>query len=71
MTEPWPLFRRIFLDLYEVPPRQGPGNRARAERPLAMCAELPPSPKIIDPGCGARARTFRLPVWNFFRAHGA
>ncbi|MHC4923191.1 MAG: SAM-dependent methyltransferase [Planctomycetota bacterium] len=50
----------IFFELYESLPRQGPGNRASAERALALCAGLPPSPTVVDLGCGSGAQTLHL-----------
>ena len=34
MNEPAPLFWEVFFDVYEALPRQGPGNRACAEKAL-------------------------------------
>lgn len=51
----WP----IFFEVYEALPRQGPGDRASAERALSLCA-LPPSPRVLDLGCGVGAQTLYL-----------
>ena len=53
-------FRSIFFKLYESLPRQGPGNRACAAEALALCRNLPPSPAVIDLGCGAGGQTLHL-----------
>lgn len=60
MNEPPPRFWPIFFELFESLPRQGPGNRACAARVLALCNGLPPSPAVIDLGCGAGGQTLHL-----------
>lgn len=52
----WP----VFFELYESLPRQGPGNRTCAARALALCAELPPAPAVLDLGCGVGGQTLHL-----------
>lgn len=52
----WPL----FFELFESLPRQGPGNRACAARALALCGGLPPSPSVLDLGCGTGGQTLLL-----------
>lgn len=52
----WPL----FFELFESLPRQGPGNRACAARALALCGGLPPSPSVVDLGCGTGGQTLLL-----------
>lgn len=51
---------QVFLEVYEALPRQGPGSRACAERALALCSDLPPSPAVLDLGCGVGGQTFHL-----------
>ncbi len=51
---------QIFLEVMEGLPRQGPGNRACAERALALCADLPEAPRILDLGCGAGGQTLHV-----------
>lgn len=60
MQQPGPRFWEVFFDVYENLPRQGPGNRASAERALLLCAGLPPEPDILDLGCGTGAQTLYL-----------
>lgn len=60
MSEPTPRFREIFFELYESLPRQGPGNRACAEKALGLCPDLPPAPAVLDLGCGAGGQTLHL-----------
>ncbi len=55
-----PGFWPIFFELYESLPRQGPGNRACAARALAICRELPPTPSVLDLGCGVGGQTLHL-----------
>ncbi len=60
MNESGGLFQKIFFELYESLPRQGPGNRESAERALKLCGALPPAPAILDLGCGVGAQTLYL-----------
>jgi len=60
MNEPNPRFREIFFEVYEALPRQGPGNYACAEKALGLCRRLPPSPAILDLGCGVGGQTLHL-----------
>ena len=53
-------FEELFLEVYEPLPRQGPGNRACAERALALCGGLPERPRVLDLGCGAGGQTLHL-----------
>jgi len=53
-------FQEMFLALFESLPRQGPGNRASTARALGLCGDLPPSPTILDLGCGGGAQTLHL-----------
>ncbi|HAE40573.1 MAG TPA: class I SAM-dependent methyltransferase [Candidatus Riflebacteria bacterium] len=60
MNEPGPGFWKIFFEVYENLPRQGPGNRACAGMALELCRELRESPKILDLGCGVGGQTLQL-----------
>lgn len=60
MEEPTPRFWELFFELYEGLPRQGPGSRACAVRALDLCQELPPSPAVLDLGCGVGGQTLHL-----------
>jgi SAM-dependent methyltransferase len=60
MSEPTPRFWEIFFEVYEPLPRQGPGNRACASRALSLCRHLPPTPTVLDLGCGSGAQTLHL-----------
>ena len=60
MNKPNPRFWKIFFEVYEPLPRQGPGNRDCAARALSLCRELPYSPVVLDLGCGAGGQTFDL-----------
>lgn len=60
MTEPSPRFWKLFFEVYEYLPRQGPGNRACAARAIGLCRDLPDFPAILDLGCGVGGQTFQL-----------
>jgi len=60
MSEPTPRFWQVFSEVFESLPRQGPGNRASTARALALCRALPPSPAVLDLGCGVGAQTIHL-----------
>ena len=60
MNESAPRFWEIFFEVYESLPRQGPGNRGCAVRALSLCFNLPPSPEILDMGCGVGGQTLLL-----------
>jgi len=53
-------FESLFFEVFEPLPRQGPGSRASARRALDLCKGLPPSPAVLDLGCGAGAQSFHL-----------
>jgi SAM-dependent methyltransferase len=60
MNEPPPRFWPIFFELYESLPRQGPGDRTCAVRAVAFCSDLPPTPDVLDLGCGVGGQTLHL-----------
>jgi SAM-dependent methyltransferase len=60
MQHETPRFRELFCEVFESLPRQGPGNWASAARALALCTELPDSPRILDLGCGVGEQTLQL-----------
>jgi SAM-dependent methyltransferase len=60
VDERLPRFWDIFFEVFETLPRQGPGNRACAERALSFCRELPPEPAVLDLGCGVGGQTLQL-----------
>lgn len=51
---------QLFFEVFESLPRQGPGSRACTARALALCRDVPPSPRVLDLGCGVGAQTFDL-----------
>jgi SAM-dependent methyltransferase len=53
-------FWKIFFEVYENLPRQGPGNRTCATRALALCHELRECPAVLDLGCGVGGQTLQL-----------
>jgi SAM-dependent methyltransferase len=60
MNEPASRFWEIAFAVYEALPRQGPGNFACARRALGLCEDLPPSPAVVDLGCGNGGQTLYL-----------
>ncbi len=60
MSVPEARFWEVFFEVYEALPRQGPGNRACAARALSLCRGLPPSPAVVDLGCGTGGQTLHL-----------
>jgi SAM-dependent methyltransferase len=60
MAEPLPRFAELFFEVFESLPRQGPGNRACAERALSFCRHLPKAPVVLDLGCGVGVQTLHL-----------
>ena len=60
MNQPSPRYWEIFFEVFESLPRQGPGNRACAERALDLCRDLPRSPAVLDLGCGVGGQTLHL-----------
>ena len=60
MNEPTLRYWEVFFEVYEALPRQGPGNRDCAARALGLCRELPPSPAVLDMGCGTGGQTIHL-----------
>ena len=60
MNESTSRFWQLFFEVFEALPRQGPGNRACAAKALALCRALPPSPEVIDLGCGVGGQTLHL-----------
>ncbi len=60
MNDAHPRFWKIFFEVYEALPRQGPGSRACAMEALSLCKGLPPSPAILDLGCGSGGQTLHL-----------
>ena len=55
-----PKQRQIFFEVHDDLPRQGPGNRACAERALKLAGDLPKSPRILDIACGPGMQTMYL-----------
>ncbi|MGD8859542.1 MAG: methyltransferase domain-containing protein [Myxococcales bacterium] len=52
--------QKLFFEVFEALPRQGPGNLVCTRRALELCRQLPPAPQILDLGCGAGAQTLDL-----------
>lgn len=60
MSQSAPRFTKLFFEVYESLPRQGPGSRACAARALGLCRDLPRSPVVLDLGCGVGGQTLQL-----------
>ena len=60
MNEPNRCFWKIFYEVFESLPRQGPGNRICAARALEWCHGLVKFPAILDLGCGVGGQTLQL-----------
>ena len=50
---------KIFLEIFESLPRQGPGDKASTRRAFEKL-RLPEYPEILDAGCGTGAQTLTL-----------
>ncbi|MCH9688306.1 MAG: class I SAM-dependent methyltransferase [Deltaproteobacteria bacterium] len=51
---------QVFLQVHEGLPRQGPGSQACTWRALDLVGPLPPSPRVLDIGCGPGMQTLDL-----------
>jgi SAM-dependent methyltransferase len=60
VSEPGPRFWEVFFEVYGRLPRPGPGNRGCAEKAVGLCRDLPPSPAVLDLGCGVGGQTLHL-----------
>jgi SAM-dependent methyltransferase len=49
-----------FFEIFESVPRGGPGDPASTGRALAMMADLPAQPRVLDLGCGPGAGSSNL-----------
>jgi SAM-dependent methyltransferase len=52
--------RARFFEIFESLPRGGPGDPESARRALAMMADLPAHPRVLDLGCGPGAGSSNL-----------
>ena len=50
----------LFFEIHRNMNREAPGDDASTLRALALCAELPRVPRILDVGCGPGAQTILL-----------
>jgi len=50
----------LMFSFYEGVLRKGPGGEASTLKALAMLGGLPPTPRIVDFGCGAGAASLVL-----------
>lgn len=50
----------VFFDIFQGLPRQGPGDNRSTKRAIDLLDGLPPSPEVLDVGCGTGAQTIQL-----------
>ncbi len=60
MAEPTERMEKLFFEIVETLPRQGPGSHSSGKRALDLRAGLPPSPAVLDLGSGAGAQTIHF-----------
>jgi SAM-dependent methyltransferase len=60
VSAPRKRFWEVFFEVYEALPRQGPGSFDCTARAFRLCGELPPSPALLDLGCGVGGQTLHL-----------
>jgi SAM-dependent methyltransferase len=51
---------RIFFEIHQNNPQEGPGDFASTRRAFSLLKDLPPLPHILDVGCGPGRQTFDL-----------
>jgi ubiquinone/menaquinone biosynthesis C-methylase UbiE len=51
---------RIFFEIHQDNPQEGPGDFASTRRAFSLLQDLPPLPHILDAGCGPGRQTFDL-----------
>ncbi len=51
---------RIFFEIHQDNPQEGPGDLASSRRAFSLLKDLPPLPYILDAGCGPGRQTFDL-----------
>ena len=51
---------KIFFEIFELLPRQGPGDDASTKKAFQKLTELPKFPEILDIGCGVGKQTMTL-----------
>lgn len=52
--------RELFFEVHSGLPREGPGDDASTARALALAADLPSTPRVLDVGCGPGLQTLTL-----------
>ena len=55
-----PRYWEVFFQVHSDLPREGPGSEASTRRALALMPGVPPSPLILDLGCGPGAASTLL-----------
>jgi SAM-dependent methyltransferase len=52
--------QQVFFQIHEGLPREGPGDYLSTQNAFLKMVDLPPSPQIIDIGCGPGSQTLDL-----------
>lgn len=55
-----PAHRKVFFDVHDDLPRQGPGDRVSTEKAMSLVKPLPDSPHVLDIACGPGMQTLHL-----------
>jgi ubiquinone/menaquinone biosynthesis C-methylase UbiE len=52
--------RKVFFDVHNDLPREGPGDRLSTEKAMSLVKPLPVSPAVLDIACGPGMQTLHL-----------
>lgn len=55
-----PELSEVFYELFTGLPRQGPGDAVSTAKALSLITKRPPSPRVLDIGCGSGMQTIEL-----------
>jgi len=51
---------KVFFEIHNNLPREGPGDNKSTRRAFRMLTELPSEPRILDIGCGPGMQTIEI-----------